>query len=220
MPITLLEFGSLLSYSPRGTSPAELYSKEVTLRLKKDEFVQNPPILMSEYLAQEIQRNLTNLPFASFFEAETIILVPIRKSCLMKPGEWWVPQNLAWALVRKHLGNDVEECLERHKPVPKSSIVPPKDRATPYRHYESLKLQKLKRTSKLKEILLIDDVVTTGSAFLGAANRLAVAFPDAHIRALAIVRTVSNPSDFVDLHTPVVGTIKLEAGQKYPQRRP
>jgi predicted amidophosphoribosyltransferase len=212
MRISILEFGSLLSYSPYGMSRDELYSKEIKRRLKIDDYVMNPPILMSDFLAQEIQRSLTQLPFAHFFRdvAAPFILVPIRKSSLMKEDEWWVPQNIARALVRRGLGYAVEECLERSKAVPTSHTVQARDRPTVLQQYESLEVHKLRMvTSKPREILLIDDIVTSGSAFLGAANRLADEFPDARIRALAMIRTISNSPDFVRIWAPVIGTITL-----------
>jgi DNA-binding NarL/FixJ family response regulator len=48
-------------------SPETRHSKDVMLALKKDGFVGNPLTLMSEWIAQTIQRNMDSLPFASFF---------------------------------------------------------------------------------------------------------------------------------------------------------
>lgn len=59
------------------------------------------------------------------------------------------------------------------------------------------------------EILLVDDVITRGATLLGAANRLAEAYPKAHIRAFAAMRTISPPNVFASTHNPVIGTIEL-----------
>jgi phosphoribosylpyrophosphate synthetase len=68
---------------------------------------------------------------------------------------------------------------------------------------------------ELGEILLIDDIVTRGATFLGAANRLIDALPHAHIRAFAIMRTISEPSAFVHIRDPRIGTIQLRNNEAY-----
>ncbi|MDA4132801.1 MAG: phosphoribosyltransferase, partial [Thaumarchaeota archaeon] len=70
------------------------------------------------------------------------------------------------------------------------------------------------------ELLLVDDIVTRGATLLGAANRLAEAFPDARIRGFAAMRTVSNPSDFVDAYQPCTGTIRYREMTGDSLRRP
>ena len=100
MQLSQLEFGTLLSYAPRGDSPEILHSKDVMVALKRDGFVGEPPILMSEWVARTIQRGRTALPFASFFQPNTI-LVPTPKSSLMQPNTLWVPERIATALVKR-----------------------------------------------------------------------------------------------------------------------
>src|ERR1700680_4337428 len=99
MRITDLEFGSLLSYSPRGTLPEHERSKQVRTFLKNDTFVASPNdpalnIAMSEWIALTIEARLDSLPFKDFFKANTV-LVPIPKSSLMKPDTLWVPERIA-----------------------------------------------------------------------------------------------------------------------------
>lgn len=208
MRLSQLQFGALLSYCPRGDSNEILHSKNVMLALKGDRFVGNPPILMSQWIAQTIRNQGTNLPFFSFFHPDTI-LIPTPKSSLMQPGTLWVPERIATALVSVGLGKEVAPCLVRRKPVPKSASSPSSERPTPAVHYDSLTVQG--RLSEPKDIVLVDDIVTRGSTLLGAANRLAEIFPGTCIRAFAAMRTISNPDDFIQVTDPCIGTIELRA---------
>jgi hypothetical protein len=206
MQLSQLKFGALLSYAPRGDSPEILHSKDVMIALKKDGFVGQPPILMSQWVAQTIQRDRTTLPFASFFQPNTI-LVPTPKSSLMQPNTLWVPERIAAALVKIGLGREVVASLVRINPVRKAASSAPSERPIAVDHYESMIVQG--RLSNPEEIVLVDDVVTRGASLLGAANRLADVFPKAHIRAFAAMRTISNPLEFEKVHDPCVGTIEL-----------
>jgi len=208
MRLSKLEFGALLSYAPRGDSPKIRHSRNVMIAIKKDGFVEDPPLLMSQWVAQTIQRNRTSLPFASFFQPNTI-LVPTPKSSLMQPDTLWAPERIATALVRTGLGKEVVPCLVRVKPVPKAALSVPTERPTAAEHYESMGVQR--RLSKPDEIVLVDDIVTRGATLLGAANRLADVFPQTRIRAFAAMRTISNPDEFDRLYVPCVGTIELRA---------
>jgi len=208
MRLSKLQFGSLLSYCPRGDSPEIQHSKDVMLALKHDRFVEDPPILMSQWVAKKIQQNRDILPFASFFQPNTI-LIPTPKSSLMQPDTLWVPERIATALVRTGLGKEVVPCLFRVKPVPKAALSPPKERPIPAEHYNSMGLQG--SLSKPQDILLIDDIVTRGATLLGAANRLADVFPQTRIRAFAVIRTISNPDEFSTIFKPCIGTIELRA---------
>jgi len=87
--------------------------------LKHDEYVSNPPILMSDFISKMVKEDMTTLPFAHFFQNNPI-LVPVPNSSLMRPGTLWVPQRLANALIKQELGRSVVECVRRIKPLPKS----------------------------------------------------------------------------------------------------
>jgi phosphoribosylpyrophosphate synthetase len=99
----------------------------------------------------------------------------------------------------------IKTLLERIKPVPKSSMVPPELRPPPTDHYESMKVKKHELPSQ--KLLLVDDIITRGHTFLGAAWRLQEAFPRAEIIAFAAMRTVSNEFEFRGLIDPVIGQI-------------
>lgn len=211
--LSQLEFGALLTYTPRGSSAEARRSKDAMYLLKKDGFTGTPPILMSEYVAKKIEEKMTELSFASFFGPNTI-LVPAPKSSLMQPNTLWVPQRIADALVRRGIGKAVSPCLVRIAAVPKAAYCAPQDRPTAADHYASISVQG--GLAEPDEILLIDDVVTRGATFVGSANRLADAFPKTHIRAFAAMRTISNAYEFKDIYDPCKGTIDLlETGECY-----
>lgn len=202
---TTLEYGALLSYASHSHSDKTKQSRTLMRILKNDGFVQDPPILMSQWIAQEIQRKKSTLEFGSFFHPNTI-LVPIPKSSLMIQGTLWVPDRLATALVNCDLGK-VAQLLKRVKPVPKAALSIPKDRPLPDEHKQSMGVQK--PLSQPSEILLVDDIITRGSTLFGAASLLADVFPGTRIRAFAAMRTITNENDFKKQYYPVVGTISL-----------
>ena len=135
----------------------------------------------------------------------------------MKPDTLWVPERIATALVSVGIGKQVASCLIRAKAVPKAALSSPSERPTAVQHFESLSVQG--SLCKPDEIVLVDDVVTRGATLLCAANRLAEAFPQSHIRAFVAMRTISNPTEFENVYAPCIGTIDLyETGDTF--RRP
>jgi hypoxanthine phosphoribosyltransferase len=64
-------------------------------------------------------------------------------------------------------------------------------------------------------LLLVDDVVTKGRTLLAAAARLHEAFPQAHITAFALLRTLGFKDHIEDLLDPCVGRIGWRAGDAH-----
>ena len=206
MKLSEIEFASLLTYSPWGTSELAFRSKTTKTNLKTDAHVEKEQIPMSEYIARGIKKNLEQLPFADFFKANTI-LIPTPTSSLTKKGSLWVPERLATALVKNGLGKDVKSCLQRTTPVRSSHKGPSADRLKAHEHYNSMSVQKI--LFEPDEILLIDDIITRGATLLGAANKLADAFPKANICAFAAMRTLTRLEDFSKIFDPCRGKIEL-----------
>lgn len=59
-------FGSLLTYAPRGASQKANEARTVMTYLKNDK-VTNSGILMSEYLARALKKDIGRFPFVDFF---------------------------------------------------------------------------------------------------------------------------------------------------------
>lgn len=204
MKRSTIEFGSLLTYTPRGNEPKHDKSKKVMRDLKNDTALESG-YLMSEKIAQQIKKNLGDYPFADYFNENTI-LIPTPKSSLLQKDGLWVPQRITSALEKNGLGKN-EECLFRETALPKSSTALKADRPKASQHYDSMKVREL--LFKPKEIVLIDDVITRGATALGAVNRLAEALPDARIRVFAVMRTISDPQKFLKIEDACTGTISL-----------
>jgi predicted amidophosphoribosyltransferase len=161
---------------------------------------------MSIVGARRLAARLDELQLGRCF-SRSALLVPVPSSQVSKPATLWVPLLLARALVAEGLGRAYEPCLRRIETVPKSATSASKDRPTPQRHYESLAAGKL--LFPPDEILLIDDVVTRGATLLGAASRLAEAFPGARITAFAAMRAISERDEFKRILDPCIGQIRL-----------
>lgn len=198
MCLSEIEFGSLLAYSPRGNSTLQCRSRTVMRALKNDEYLNlgNDQILMSDYVAEGIQNNMRKLPFADYFDTKPV-LVPIPNSSLNKRGTLWVPQRIATALVRHGLGSRVAECLKRVTPLRRSATSLAADRPKAEEHSDSIEVTKM--LDEPREFLLVDDVVTRGATLLGAASKLADAFPNVQIRAFVAMRTISKPEILLEL---------------------
>ena len=208
MKISQIDFGSFLTYSPYGGTDIEKRSRTARTNLKRDEHIniRSKQPLMSDYLADLIKKKLDTLPFASFFN-ENSVLIPAPSSSLLQPNSLWVPERLANALVKAGLGKDVKSCLQRAEVVVKSSKVSSENRPKVIDHYNSMVVQKI--LDEPKEILVIDDIVTRGSTLLGAVNRLVDAFPNARIRGFAFMRTITNSNEFEKIVRPCTGKIIL-----------
>lgn len=204
MRITEVKFGSLLTYTPRGTMTEHYRSRSVMRNLKNDE-VLNSGNLMSTAIAQTIRNKLGSYPFSDYFNENTL-LIPTPKSSLPQRDELWVPQRIALAMANNGLGR-IEECLYRSTALPRSSTSLASDRPKARQHYDSMKIKEL--LDNPTEIILVDDVITRGATTLGAVNKLVETFPNARIRVFVAMRTMSNPDEFSEIIQPCVGTITL-----------
>ena len=109
MRITEIQFGSLLSYCPRGDSKEAINSRNLRTYLKNDQYVKNPQIpedyvLMTGWIARTIHNEIDNMPFKELFP-ESTVLVPAPGSSLMKSSSLWVPNRLALALNKQGIGS-------------------------------------------------------------------------------------------------------------------
>src|ERR671931_1942912 len=128
-----IEFGSLLSYSPRGTSNRVVLSRKYKDALKKDEAHPNPQTPMSVYFAGIIRID-TRPIFASWFQAKPV-LIPIPTSAKSDWRTRKVPERIAFALSQEGLGRVVHNQvrLARTEDVPQSHRMAPIDSLTPQR---------------------------------------------------------------------------------------
>lgn len=218
MRLNQLEFGSLLSYCPRGGSSEEIQrSRQIMRSIKNDSFVEDPPVLMSDWISNTMERRRSELPFDSIFQTNSV-LVPLPRSSRLQPDSLWVPERIASALVRRQFGARVMPCLTRTRAVRKSATSQADQRPTPTDHFESLAVQG--NLGSTEDIVLIDDIVTRGHTMIGAANRLVEAFPSARIHAFAAMRTVSDWTEFSHIYDPQTGLIEYREDSDDCLRKP
>jgi predicted amidophosphoribosyltransferase len=177
--------------------------------LKNDSFVNDPPVLISDWIGETLRQTRFSSQFDDFFHPDTI-LVPIPKSSLMRAHTLWVPSRIASALLRNGFGTGVTSYLERIKAVRKASTSLPQDRPKAAEHFQSFAVRG--SLPHPQDIVLVDDIVTRGATFFGAAERLIEAFPNVSLRAFAAMRTISDPSKFTSFLDPHFGKVEYRGG--------
>ncbi len=169
---------------------------------------------MLKYAVRVHQQAQESPQLAGFFRSDDL-LVPVPGSTPNTCGSTWVAAALADALVRAGVGSMVWRGLHRICPVRKSATAAPGARPSVSRHYESFLIERPPKT--LASVVLIDDVVTKGRTFLAAATRLREAFPEAEIRAFALLRTLGLVPGVAAAAGPVHRRNPLAGGRCAPQ---
>jgi phosphoribosylpyrophosphate synthetase len=113
------------------------------------------------------------------------------------------------------LAGSVWTGVERRFPVRKSATALNADRPTVRQHYESFAvfMHSMSTRPPLEpvKLVLIDDVITKGRTILAAAARLHEAFPNADIRAFALIRTMGFLAKIDDPCDPCQGEVRWSA---------
>ena len=143
------------------------------------------------------------------FLGRDALLVPVPPHSQVKdyPADrsLWVPDRIAAHMEELGLGRGLV-ALRREREVPKSSTRLKRTERRTATHYESLGVISDEDLNG-KRVVLIDDVVTTGSTMLGSARRILDRYPEARIVGFAAMRTVSDPHKFRGTLDPVAGCI-------------
>ena len=166
---------------------------------------------MLKYALRVYQQAQESPQLAGFFGSDDL-LVPVPGSTPSTCGSTWVAADLADALVQAGVGTMAWRGLHRICPVRKSATAAPGARPTVALHYDSFLMERPQITAQ--SVVLIDDVVTKGRTLLAAAARLQEAFPEAHIRAFALLRTLG----FLPVQRlldPCTGEIRWKAGDAH-----
>jgi hypothetical protein len=140
-------------------------------------------------------------------------LVPVPGSVPSVAGSVMVAQGLAEALLQQGLGAAIWPGLRRCTAVRKSATACVGNRPTVEDHFHSFGVSGSPLPSD--RILLIDDVVTKGRTLLAAAAYLRQAFPEMHVQAFALLRTMSLTSDINSLVQPCIGEIRWRRGDAW-----
>lgn len=202
-----LEFGSCYVYSREGHGAEADRARTLVAQLKRGYSRALP--LYAQRIGELVDQGQLPDP------GDDVTLVPVPGSSPLRKGSLWVPLLLAEALRAQNLGHDVVPLLSRVHAVKKSAYQVAKDRPTAFDHYDSFAVDVV--TPPPRRVLLIDDVVTQGSTLLAAGSRIAEAYPQAEVRAFAVVRTMTR-QNIDKLLAPCVGEITLRG--KRGRRRP
>jgi hypothetical protein len=210
-----LTFASFLVYSPRGTSALSQRSQQVVLTLKANRLLSMPPEPAATYLARRMAELLPGGDVAELLAGDAV-LVPVPRSSVTggRPRPW-PASDIATAMVQRGFGRSVLACLRRSRAVTKAAWAGSGQRPMAADHRASLAVSGDVRLPP--EVVLVDDVVTSGAQLLGAAWALHDIRSDARVSGFAAVRTMSD-GDVSNLVQPVVGTITLHGD--LTRRRP
>ncbi len=199
-----LIFASCYVYSPFGCNDASERS-----RLLRDLLKAGDALFMVKYAERVSQQVRDSSPLTGFFSPESV-LVPIPGSAPQGGAGRTVADMLATALLGEGLGHVVWAGLHRVRPVLKSATAVPGSRPSVAAHYASFAADA--SGGCLRQIMLVDDIVTKGRTLLAAAARLREALPQAEIRAFALIRTMGLVPDVNRLLDPCVGEIRWKSG--------
>jgi len=175
--------------------------------LKDVRVIGSPPMPFTSTIASFLATNAAVCEPVISFLRPNAVLVPVPKSTLWKEGSLWVPDQIASSMVQVGLGGRAARLLVRTEAIPKAATSISSERPTALKHFQTLAIQK--DLISAPEIVLVDDVVTSGAALLGSANRLLESYPNTPIRAFAAIRTISDSSVFEKVIHPVIGLIAL-----------
>ena len=206
--IPRLVFGSCYVYSPEGTGKVCEHSRLLRSLLKEAD-----PRFMDMYALRVNQQVGSGASALGGFFSTRDILVPIPGCAPQSKGRPWVAAQLANALVSQGLGCISWPGLRRIHAVRKSACAVVGSRPSIERHYESFSLAAPLWTPD--SLVLVDDIVTKGRTLMAAAARLKDRFPDARIRAFALVRTMGQVDGVEALLRPCRGEIRFRNHEAY-----
>ncbi|NCC22993.1 MAG: hypothetical protein EOM26_11125 [Alphaproteobacteria bacterium] len=214
-----LPFFSLLQYAPRGTSELSRKSRDVVHAIKTDanRKVQGQTVNVIAHAARRAAEAMVSGDVLAPCFGPDVLLVPMPRSSLQKPGALWPSLVICEALMAQGLGGGIDPCLRRSVPVGKAAIAASGGRPDPVDHDESVVVE---RESLLvpERLTIVDDVITRGSSFVGVFPKVAEAFPGIPISCFALMRTISE-GDIDTILDPVRGIITSEDGKRL-RRRP
>lgn len=115
------------------------------------------------------------------------MLVPVPGPGLTKPPTVWPSRRVCEELVGQGLGDEVLAIVSRTMAVPKSAGSA--TRPTLAQHVDSLTVRA--RLNPPSRLVVVDDVVTTGTTMMACAIKLAQAFPGVPVSGFALARVLS-----------------------------
>jgi len=204
--LSTISCASWLVYATRATDENAKRVKNLILQIKTDRSHPSTGLPMVRMVIEGIAKRLDD-DARAVFDGQ-LMLVPVPGSSLTKPHTVWPSRRVCEELVNQGLGEDILTAASRTTAVPKSAGSA--TRPTLDQHLSSLTIQAgLNPPSRL---LLVDDVVTSGTTMMACAIKLAQAFPGIPVSgfALARVQSTGNPTRVLD---PIIERVTI-AGQR------
>ncbi len=196
-----LPYSALTTYSPRGQT--ELSRRSRVLR----DHVKGVNTNTLDQLAAMLRDGTHNAGILSEFISPSTVLVPVPRSTLPVKNGLWPSLTIAESLKNAGVVSQVAAYLRRQTPIPKSAFQARGERPSLDIHIESLAVDMADVSLLPIELTLVDDFVTKGTTLYACASKLRGSFPNATIRAFALVRTMGLVSDIQSMIDPCIGTI-------------
>jgi hypothetical protein len=200
-PSDLVEFGSFLIYPSPANTEAEKKAKTFILDLKRNAVTREGSVI--QIMVDRLRAAVPGSCLADLLDG-TAVLVPTPGSAPLLRNAVWCARSVCEAMVAAGLGSRMLTCVQRVSQIRKSAYcaIHNEPRPTPREHYDTMTVRTL--LDPPENIVLVDDVITRGATFAGAAARLSEAFPHAQIRAFAVAHTERGMERFA---SPCVGRI-------------
>lgn len=201
--VSELRFGSFYVYSPHGDSITSRRSRDICYAMKQD------AAGSISRMVRQVQIRFGETPLGTILDPETT-LIPAPRSAPLVEGALWPARRIAEELVLCGLAKDVLPILRRTRAVRRSASAPRGERTTIVEHLESLAIDAV--LASPPRITIVDDVVTKGRMLLATATIIRHRFPQADLRAFALVRTIGLQPDVEAIMLPCVGVIRERRG--------
>lgn len=153
-----IPFASLLVYSVSGTSDVSRLSRAQV----RDPLKSGDRTTLAR-VAQRVDEGLET--FGDFFGPD-VGLVPMPRSSPIRQEDLWPSRLICNALLERGLAGSVHECITRTREVAKAAVTPGPRKVRP--HLDSLQVQL--PLDLPPQLLIVDDVVTSGSTLYAAAQ--------------------------------------------------
>lgn len=198
-----LRCASWLVYATRATSDSAKRIKNLILQIKTDRMDRESGQPIVRLVIERAVSRLGDRCHDGF--AGYPILVPVPRAGLTKPHTVWPARRVCEELVRQGLGVDTMPLIHRVSAVDKSAGSV--DRPSLDVHVQSFAVQPDLRPPS--RIIVVDDVVTSGTTLMGCAIKIAQSFSGVPVSAFALARVQSqgNPENVLQ---PLIERITID----------